>query len=67
LLWRFGELACLFVQRKYTVIFTRRKLRPKAQSQPNTKLFCRVLSNFSVTFSIVSVMTGVTTLFGTGR
>jgi amino acid transporter len=25
-----------------------------------------VLSNFSVTFSIVSVMTGVTTLFGTG-
>ena len=27
---------------------------------------CRLLSNFSVTFSIVSVLTGITTLYGTG-
>ena len=28
--------------------------------------WCRVVSNFAVSFSIVSVVTGVTTLFGTG-
>jgi amino acid transporter len=29
-------------------------------------LACRLLSNFAVSFSIVSVLTGITTLFGTG-
>lgn len=31
-----------------------------------SRALCRVVSNFAVTFSIVSVLTGVTTLFGTG-
>lgn len=38
----------------------------KTLSKSFINFICRLLSNFSVTFSIISVITGITTLYSTG-